>query len=473
MASDIIRLLNKKGKLTGAEVGNLVIKDLVYMLVNKTDDGILTEAEIETAVNSLTENIEIKAYNKRSQIASFLGDLNQRCMYGDLMLSKKLSDINLIIRESKRALEIYEIEKPIRLSYEKYEEYKKEQLNSFYKSIREKVTLFELVLMQTQELYQKEKGEVYEAIEKHSNEPLTDQQRDFYINYFGGEYKEKEVSNLAELYHKATELMNQEKYKEAVILVADINKKIRKNTEKEPYDKADFIYNLQEFWEYKDKSKEEFFNIIKEYKDILAISLQTLKEEHFKQYKFQKITLEDTIEISFSIKELSEKYKYNYLKEALRGKTIIVSPYGCEETIDEISRRFSESIVEIIEPNTYKDMFELYDEISTFLENINKLYDLLAEETGVTEIKQLKYIKNDENINYCYITLLNLFMAMDTLDGCKEVEPIRLALEKMQELNLSSKKVTDKKINEARELLNSSNNFKTYQTKLFSLFTGN
>jgi len=465
---EVAKLLGKNGKLTGAEVGNLVIKDLVYRLVNKTNNGIFTEAEIDIAINSLNDSNEIKAYNKRSGIASFLNDLNQRCMYGDLMLSKKLVDINYFIRESRRATEVYEIKEPLRLTYEEYEAYKKEKLDAYYKEHNEKGTLFELVLDNLQKLYEVGDKTVGKTIEEHIGEPLTSKEKDFYTGYFGDDCKESKKSNFDERWNGAKDLIQQGRYKDALLLVVMKQETITK----EPCDKSDFIYNLAEYWNYGKQTESKFKAIIKEYKDLLTYSLQDLNKRH--KGLLKDIKLEDTLK-EYTRKELAEKYGFSYEKEALEDKPIILSTYGCEETVDEIGRRATKIFLKLMTPDAYKVMFELYDEVLTFLKNINKLYDLLAEDTGVAEIKQLKYdtAEAESVINTSYISLLDLYIAMETLDECEEVRPIKLALDKLQDLNLNSKEVTKEKINKAKELLNSSKKFKEYQTELFSLFSGN
>lgn len=467
---EVAKLLGKSGKLTGAEVGNLVIKDLVYRLVNKTNNGIFTEAEIDIAINSLNDSNEIKAYNKRSGIASFLNDLNQRCMYGDLMLSKKLVDINYFIRESRKATEVYEIKEPLRLTYDEYEAYKKEKLETYYKENNEQHSLFELVLYYIQQLYQKEEKTVTKIIDEYIGKPLTDEEKSFYIGYYGKDYKETTKSNFKERWDRAKDLLEQGEYKEALFIVALKQETIIK----EPYDKSDFIYNLAEYWDYVKQTKTKFNAIVKQHKDLLTYCLQVLDKEHFNG-KFKDIKLDDTLKETFTKKELAEKYGFTFYKEALEEKPVILSTYGSEETVDEIGRRHTKIFLKIMTPEIYKVMFELYDEVLTFLKNINKLYDLLAEDTGVAEIKQLKYDTTvaESDINASYVSLLDLFLAIETLDECEEVKPIKLALDKLQDLNLNSKEVTKEKINKAKELLNSSKKFKEYQTELFSLFSGN
>lgn len=67
MAKEIQALL-KKGKLTGHEVGQLMIRDLVATFKNsiegKGETGMLTAAEINTIINGLTTSHDIKRYRE-------------------------------------------------------------------------------------------------------------------------------------------------------------------------------------------------------------------------------------------------------------------------------------------------------------------------------------------------------------------------------------------------------------------------
>ena len=75
MATNIKNLL-KKGKLTGHEVGQLMIKDLAKsyknILENKGDEGLLTFEDKTLLVDGLKKSEDIKRYNEFRHVHEFL-----------------------------------------------------------------------------------------------------------------------------------------------------------------------------------------------------------------------------------------------------------------------------------------------------------------------------------------------------------------------------------------------------------------
>jgi len=75
MAREIQTLL-KKGKLTGDEVGKLMIRDLVAnyhnFLKGKEDQGLLTPAEMHTIINGLAKKEDIQRYYDYRDLCAYM-----------------------------------------------------------------------------------------------------------------------------------------------------------------------------------------------------------------------------------------------------------------------------------------------------------------------------------------------------------------------------------------------------------------
>jgi len=71
-----MKKLNLNGKMTGAEVGKLAIKDLLFRVNNvlrgNGDISLFADAEIERMINNLTESHDIREYNKIIKLVRFV-----------------------------------------------------------------------------------------------------------------------------------------------------------------------------------------------------------------------------------------------------------------------------------------------------------------------------------------------------------------------------------------------------------------
>lgn len=466
MTSDIIKLLGKKGKLTGVEVGNLIIKDTIHQLLNPTEKELITEAEAQTAINSLVDTDEIKAFNKRNAIGVFLTELRQKILYADLLLSKKYMDTYSFINEARQALQILQTKTPKRLTYAEYEAYKKEKLEAYFNERKYRPSLFDLILYEIRDFYDKGIETGIELVEDYIDQPLTKEEKAFYgdslevtENKCNWEAKGKETK----------ELLKEEKYKEAIeCYLSDKHS----YTETKTLDKSDLAYDLLDFWNESDQSEKTFKRILKDYKDLLLYSLKAVNEKYFNG-KLKDITLEETLDKRYTIKELYEKYGYNYLPKALNDEPILLTTYGVEETAGDRALMHTEAFLKVFnDADFFKDCLETYEETIVILENLNILLDLTIEETGLSEIGKLKYDTSvaKKNLQNLYWFLCDL--AFTTTFDEEKAKVIKKAVENIKNINVKTQKATPEKINKARELLHSSKKFKEYQRDLFILIAG-
>lgn len=463
MAKDIIKMLSKKGKLTGAEVGNLILKDTIHGLLHPTEKELISEAEARTAVNSLTDNYEIETYNKRCAIGSFICGIWEKIIYADLLLNKKFMDILVIADRAKEAVEFLHMPKPKRLTYEQYEAYKKEKLAEYFKE-NGKRTLFDLILIEIQDLFNTDDGEA--KVEAYRNQRLEEDE----IAFYGGETTEERFCDWTKKGEESKELIQQGKYKEAIACYLS-GKHSYKRTR--TYDKADLAYDLAEYWQESDKTEETFNKISSYFKDLLLFSLEAVNKKYF-EGTLSDIKLEDTLKKQYTLKELYEVYNYKALPHALNNELILISTYGIEDTAEERAREHTEAFMKVFDnPDMFKTSLEAFEESIIALDNINTLLDLLQQETGVNEIAQLKYNteKSRNELSVLYEHILRVTFCLNI--GAGSVAPaIEEAIRNIENLNIKVKPMTEEKINIAKEMLRSSKRFNDYKRDLYIMLVG-
>lgn len=475
MANDVMKLLNKKNKLTGAEVGNLVLKQVVYQLANKTDKEIFSKAELETASNSLTEPNEIKAFNKRVAIAGFLDDMTVRGNYADLLIDQKFAVINAILDKIKLALQFME-EEPLRFSYADYQTYIKEKLEDFLTDENgdRKYSLFEIALEGIQDLFVND-DDAYKLVTAFENKPLSKKEKAFY----GNEYKEEERQGI-EKEHIRKLLLEESNYKQAIQYISDKDKEEESDlfsdqpAKKKPYDKADLIYDLKTYWSESDKSEKTFKEIITEYKDILTYALKEADKRYFKG-KLADVKLEDTYDKFYTLRELQDTYGYSFIGEVLGNKPVLLTEYGVEETVYDREKVEAEFMREVLNKDTFLIPVTALEETVVFMKNLNIIFDLLADDTGLEDIRQLKFDTEDYKVklDMIYKYLAREYLHLKLTDVAEqETDFLKTVFKNLGNLIIKDEVATERRINKARELLNSSKNFKDYKTEFFYTVLG-
>lgn len=463
MANNVMKILGKKGKLTGAEVGNLILKDMINQLLYSK--SLITDAEAETAVNSLTDNEEIRIYNKRNALGHFICSIREKLLYAELLLDKQHISLHMITQEAETALQFLEQPTPLRLNYADYERYKKERTKEYFKENNREITLFEVVLNEIKEMYDFSIASGKELIESYKDHPLTEEEQAFYSDL----PKTITVDYDAKL-QETKAYLEQENYKEAVICyLSDRHNK----EETKAYDKGDIAYDLYAYWLESDKSPETFKKIIKDYTEILELALYTVSEKYFKG-KYNETKLEELQNISYTLQELYEKHNFNILADILE-KPILLTEYGAEETVEDIARMYANAFLRVYENDIdlFKKPLEVYEETIIAIENLNILLELTKEETGLNDIDLLKCdtSKYKKVLKEKYLKLCSLAFN-SAIDEKKEAYCIKKALENISNITVRIKNTPAENINKARELLKSSKKFKEYQADLFKLIAG-
>lgn len=462
MANNVMKILGKKGKLTGAEVGNLILKDMINQLLYSK--SLITDAEAETAVNSLTDNEEIRIYNKRNALGHFICSIREKLLYAELLLSKTYLGLHTMTEEVIKALRFLEQPTPLKLTYAEYEIYKKEITKEYFKEHNRDVSLFEIVLKEIKPIYDYSIANGEELIESYKDHPLTEEEQAFY-----GEPQKIITVDYEAKTQETKAYLEKKNYKEAVICyLSDRHNK----EETKVYDKGDIAYDLYEYWQESDKSPETFKKLIKDYEEILELSLACVSGKYFKD-KYNETKLEELLNINYTLQALYEKHNYNLLPDIL-GKPILLVENTQEQSIEDVVKTTAQAFIKVFNnADLFKKPLETYEETIIAIENLNILLDLAKEETGLNEIDLLKCdtAKDREALQERYLKLCTLALN-STIDEKAEAYCIKKALENISNITVRIKNTPAENINKARELLKSSKKFKEYQADLFKLIAG-
>ncbi len=134
MAKEIQTLL-KKGKLTGDEVGKLMIQDLVAtyhnFLKGKEDQGLLTLAEMNTIISGIKKSEDIKRYNEYRHLLEYIVNAAKAYMIYEGSAEEYLWRIYFLLSEMRHAEEENERSfwKPRIMTQKQYDELKKAEFN--------------------------------------------------------------------------------------------------------------------------------------------------------------------------------------------------------------------------------------------------------------------------------------------------------------------------------------------------------
>jgi len=134
MAREIQTLL-KKGKLTGDEVGKLMIRDLVAtyhnLLRDGEDQGLLTSAEMHTIINGLAKKEDIKRYYDYRDLCAYIVNAAKAYTIQEGSAEEYLWKIYFFLREMRHAEEenTRSFWQPRIMTQKQYDELKKTEFN--------------------------------------------------------------------------------------------------------------------------------------------------------------------------------------------------------------------------------------------------------------------------------------------------------------------------------------------------------
>lgn len=196
MQKDIISSIFKKGKVTGDDVGRLLLADMAEEMISLAETGkvkaTFTQAEFDSIRNKLTDNYQIERYNLYTHIYNAIKGMYS---FTNMIEQSALGDINkykdmITGIQGSIARTIIEDKKPLVMTQKQYDKAFKEV---FEAECEEKYNYIWLFLCAVQyyftnyEYYQREGNEYNEKT------PKKDKKADAIIK----QYKEEPVSNKA------------------------------------------------------------------------------------------------------------------------------------------------------------------------------------------------------------------------------------------------------------------------------------
>lgn len=201
MALNTLSKLLKKKKLTGEEVGKIILLDLVN---NYTDQPTLTQAERDAYVDALVENTDIRAYNDYLQIYRFITgfaiDFESTERAYAVVSLKLLHEVTTLIKSENRYFQL--ALQPRILTRRDYEQALKEA--------KERVSSW------TYSLYNLVESELSQAIEAYNNKEKTPYKR-YFDAYKKEQANQKAIETYRVTYHQSKD--NPKKNKELTKLV--------------------------------------------------------------------------------------------------------------------------------------------------------------------------------------------------------------------------------------------------------------
>ena len=479
MTSDIIKLLGKKGKLTGAEVGNLVILNTVYQIKNNSTETPINKAELQTAINSVTGNPEIRAYNQKIQLRDFIYEVMSKKLLIDEMRKKQYLILKECIASFLNKVKELGFNKVKKMTFTEFEAYRKERLHDYLYDAdgkEKEVTYIFIILEAIVKLYDTE-PEMFTIVSKYGDK-LTKEEEAFLRKYITQkEYKNSPISNLLANNKPVEAFLThiKELIKEEDVIHTSEGDSIL--TDYEPQQKDVAVY-LDSYIDYlmndKEKGKADIVKVIKRYEEVVEYAKDYLDRTLFNG-DIKDFTIDDLLDTNITYKELLEKYNYNAFKRILGTDEIILTDNKEELLIDSF-RHFN-----------YLDKkgtgLELGESLQLLEADVDLLYNLkmmlyiVADYTGLKEIKEL--IPEDKEQSFFDMMCIFLSTALSEIDDLQLTEEqadfIKTALKDIEKklADDTVKKASEEVINNCRKLLNNSSNFNDIRDDFyFSLLTG-
>lgn len=479
MANRLIKALGKR-KLTGAELGNLAILNTVYQIKNYTTETPVNKIELQNAVNGLTDNADIEAYNQRIQIRDFIHEvMGRKSLIEEIQKKHCLILINGLEFFSRK-MKGLGLKKPLQMTYKEYEAFKEEKLHKWLfndDGTDSEITYIFLVLP---------------AIQRLSD--TNDKMGDIINSYKGGKLTEEEEAFLKQHIRRydyknspAVELIKKRKLKE--YLITEIKTLLREEQTIETSEgtatleeykpvKADIALNLSDYIRYliynKNKSEDDIVKVVKEYKDIVEYAKEYADNTLFKG-DIKDFSIDDLLYKNIKRKELLNKYNFDVLKGVLGTEEILITNGYNKANFFETLCRFND----IRDNASHPDLGESLQSIQysdDLLYNIEAMLTLVADFTGLKEIKELIGDDREKYTAGFYLFFTGIFSDIDNISPTAEQEELlRETLKNIEEkiTEAPAKKADEKLIKKCKKLLCSRSDFNSIKDEFyFTLLKG-
>ena len=233
---------------------------------------------------------------------------------------------------------------------------------------------------------------------------------------------------------------------------------------------------------YNEENKQVLYDVVDRYSDILNYVKDKINKEH--NNIFKGLSLKDCIFKEVSYKDLHNKYNYDLTSNALEADKVIL--IDKEEVESRKTKKFFEKHaldVDIEQPTaeeltklTLVDMLECFELALTVLINSNKAVDLLAEFTGLEDLKDVKPDTSDYEGGF--ITMIrqvdSIVNKYDTYNAEQKEVVKTLFFDSWKRIMNPEYKLADEALlDKCRKLLRSGKSFKDIKSQFyFSMIRG-
>lgn len=409
-------------RLTGKELGNLVIKDVVLQITNPQDQSAFKRAELEGAINALSTDKDIRDYNNRIQIKNFLIEMVGRRDYAELLASKNSAMLSMMALIEKKYLQELDKPAPLRLTYAEYSNATKEKLEQYYTDENGKPRRIGILeLLHKQMNFTKLAPDYKQALE-----PLE-------ISYYR-EWQELDISDdgtakiknhrdVDKLMNLCKRIGNQtfETDKDDLQIIIDyIKQPDLFETEKPAYTTVKYtadelLCDLPDYINYlvATNHKDAIEPTMKKFSKAIDETIAHLENKKL-ALEMKRLSLYDLAVNTYEIREIAEKCDVDFSKEAWGNDDdnqtqILITPHG---NFDDV-RGDVENYTQLgsgLEQLDLNDTIRKVEESVAFCRGYNLMIDVLAEHLGTPELRNLKTDEQDLEMNkkMIYSTIVDL-----------------------------------------------------------------
>lgn len=475
----ITKLLQKKGSLTGEQLGKIIILCNAYIEKHKKEPPIKSE-EIQNAIDRLTDKKDIQDYNRRYHLNNFLTEVLERMHWQESEIKRASLAFFREIRELEGGLYLLGKKEPQVMSFSEYEIFKKEKVEAFYTddTEKDKAKKRELIyfIIDALPVLMKDDLKLCDMIDSYDGQ-LNSTEKEFLLLLHRDnlvKYKDNRDNPLAENLANEVILENNEDYlaiqalKDSIYAIIEETKgeleiintcegTLEKESTYTPTE-AEFISVLSQYVEYLRKCEmlttETISGLVERYSDVLERVKEKLNKEH--NNLFKGLSLKACIEKKVAYKDLAEKYSYDFTDEALKDFSIGLR--DITKYKDFLSPLFNvlPRTAEELKSLQILDSIENIDLLLIALKNSNTVLEVLASELKIKELLELK-IDTGAYFKGFIVILERIAELLSCINRYNEAqrEVLKdLFFNKWERLRTCEYKIADKNtINKARKLL--------------------
>ena len=409
-------------KLTGKELGNLIIKDIVLQMTDPQNQSEFRKDELDGAVDALTGEKDIRDYNNRIQIKNFLLEIVGRRDYAQLLAGKNCALITMTALLEKQYLQELGKPEPLRFTYAEYQKATEQKLDEYYRDENGKprtITMLELLYREIN---------LDDVDEKDYMQPLSATEIQYYRDGAVPEMaddgtvesvNDKKIDRIQNLAQRIND-DKLESEKDMLQVVIDYIKQpdLFENEPKKQirkFNAYDTLYELPHYvaylrWKGLDNEIEP---VMKRYEPVIKEAIDKMENKPLAQ-NMKRLSLYELATKDYPRKQIEHDYKVDFTKEAWGNDDdhhthILITPYGKLDDVRGDMKNFPKTGNAIEQMNLYDTIKKLEESIE-FCRGYDLMIDVMMEYLGISEMAKLKSEMKDLELQkfLTYNTVLDL-----------------------------------------------------------------